>query len=181
MFKKKSYDFFIQTIHEHAKHFQMNKREAAYARGLPYQVQLIVVDWWVYSHKTPLCEPQHKASLHHFRSPSTRSNVVTETGRTNKTRAHGLQHGDRPRRPHVGGPGGNPSLRRAAFTPRLSPASPSPEHAAGKAAHRWDGDGGRSSQVVWWRREPADRRRIASTAAAWGSAMVKVRDRGGVG
>jgi hypothetical protein len=40
---------------------------------------------------------------------------------------------------------------------------------------------GRSSQVVWWRREPADRRGIASTAAAWGSAMVKGRDRGGVG
>jgi hypothetical protein len=40
---------------------------------------------------------------------------------------------------------------------------------------------GRSSQVVWWRREPADRRGIASTAAAWGSAMVKGRDRGGFG
>jgi hypothetical protein len=40
---------------------------------------------------------------------------------------------------------------------------------------------GRSSQVVWWRCEPADRRGIASTAAAWGSAMVKGRDRGGVG
>jgi hypothetical protein len=38
-----------------------------------------------------------------------------------------------------------------------------------------------SSQVVWWRREPTDRRGIASTAAAWGSAMVKGRDRGGVG
>jgi hypothetical protein len=37
-----------------------------------------------------------------------------------------------------------------------------------------------SSQVVWWRREPADRRGITSTAAAWGSAMVKGRDRGGV-
>jgi hypothetical protein len=49
---------------------------------------------------------------------------------------------DRPRRPHVGGPGGNPSLRRAAFTPRSSPASPSPEHAVGKAAHHWDGDSG---------------------------------------
>jgi hypothetical protein len=49
---------------------------------------------------------------------------------------------DRPRRPHVGGLGGNPSLRRAAFTPRPSPASSSPEHAAGKAARRWDGDRG---------------------------------------
>jgi hypothetical protein len=38
-----------------------------------------------------------------------------------------------------------------------------------------------SSQVVWWRREPTDRRGIASIAAAWGSAMVKGRDRGGVG
>jgi hypothetical protein len=40
---------------------------------------------------------------------------------------------------------------------------------------------GRSSQVVWWRREPADRHDIASTAAAWGSTIVKGRDRGGVG